>query len=64
MWLTREGIVIAVPPTGKGTLTVYTEVKDFLASRTKVGALAVAGVGSSALGSAAFARTIADALGV
>lgn len=63
-WLAREGALLIVPPTGAGRLSVCLDKADFLArGGAQVGALVVAGVGSSALGSAAFARDIADALG-
>ncbi|MGO7397947.1 hypothetical protein ACC676_20525 [Rhizobium ruizarguesonis] len=62
-WLAREGAIILVPPTGRGTLEVFLTVNDYLEKAAPVGALAIAGVGSSALGAAAFARNVADALG-
>lgn len=63
-WLAREGAVLVVPPTGAGALEVFPSTETFFASgRRRVGALAVSGVGSSALGSAAFARNVADAVG-
>ena len=59
-----EGAILLVPPSGEGSLTLCRTVEDFIAAGgTGVTALAVAGVGSSALGSAAFARNIADAIG-
>jgi len=62
-WLAREGALLIVPPSGKERLTVCLDKAEFLAKGgAGVAALAVAGVGSSALGSAAFARDIADAL--
>jgi hypothetical protein len=65
-WLAREGAILYVPPTGEGPLQLCPDL-DALAGaggRTApVRGLAVAGVGSSALGSAAFARNVADALG-
>jgi hypothetical protein len=62
-WLAREGAILTVPPTGKGDLRVYPNKEEFFAAKNReVAALTVAGVGSSALGSAAFARNIADAL--
>ncbi|SDB39874.1 hypothetical protein [Bauldia litoralis] len=61
-WLAREGSILHVPPTGKGDLTLCATPDD-LAGVGAVSSLAVAGVGSSALGSAAFARNIADATG-
>jgi hypothetical protein len=62
-WLAREGAVVVVPPTGAGFLRIYKTPEDFLDQGEKIAALAVAGVGSSALGAAAFARNVADALG-
>jgi len=62
-WLAREGALLIVPPTGQGGLEVCLEKEDFFdKGGDNVAALAVAGVGSSALGAAAFARNIADAL--
>lgn len=62
-WLAREGALLIVPPTGQGALKVCLEKEDFFdQGGRKVMALAVAGVGSSAIGAAAFARNIADAL--
>lgn len=61
-WLAREGSLLIVPPSGQGALTLCTTIGDFAArggAATRI--LAVAGVGSSALGSAAFARNVADA---
>jgi hypothetical protein len=63
-WLAREGTLLIVPPSGAGTLRLCATVPDFLAAGgagTRI--LAVAGVGSSALGTAAFARNVADAFG-
>jgi hypothetical protein len=62
-WLAREGAIVVVPPTGQGALRVFLTVDDFLREGGEVAALTVAGVGSSALGAAAFARNVADALG-
>jgi hypothetical protein len=62
-WLAAEGAILFVPPTGAGQLEVCASIDDFAgAYASKVHALAVAGVGSSALGAAAFARNVADAL--
>jgi hypothetical protein len=65
-WLAREGALLYVPPTGAGKLALCAG-RDALVEAGKaagpVRGLAVAGVGSSALGSAAFARNVADALG-
>jgi hypothetical protein len=59
-----EGAILLVPPSGAGDIVLCTSVEGFLAGGGgDVSALAVAGVGSSALGSAAFARNVADAIG-
>lgn len=60
--LAREGAIVVVPPTGEGQLALYQDVASFVSADQSVAALAVAGVGSSALGAAAFARNVADAL--
>lgn len=60
----REGMVMFVPPSGQGTLKLCVDWREFVQNHGKaVRTLAVAGVGSSALGSAAFARNVADAQG-
>ncbi|MFL9824570.1 hypothetical protein [Rhodoplanes sp. SY1] len=61
-WLAREGAIVLVPPSGQGALQVFLEPEAFFAAGVPVAALAVAGVGSSALGAAAFARNVADVL--
>jgi hypothetical protein len=61
-WLAREGATFVVPPTGKGELRVFLTPDDLFREGSGVAALAMAGVGSSALGAAAFARNVADAL--
>lgn len=59
-----EGAILLVPPTGQGDLSLCRSVDEFFAAGGEtVTALSVAGVGSSALGSAAFARNVADAIG-
>jgi hypothetical protein len=64
-WLAREGAILIVPPSGAGSLQLCNTVEDFAnAGGADVRVLAVAGVGSSALGAAAFARNVADAFGV
>jgi len=63
-WLAREGALLVVPPSGAGTLRICPDIDDFASHggiNTRI--LAVAGVGSSALGTAAFARNVADAFG-
>ncbi len=65
-WLAREGSLLYVPPTGQGSLTLCAGRDALVQAGQAAGpvrGLAVAGVGSSALGSAAFARNVADALG-
>ncbi len=62
-WLAREGAVIFVPPSGAGRLKVFRTPEDYLHHAPNANALAIAGVGSSALGAAAFARNVADGLG-
>lgn len=59
-----EGSLILVPPSGAGSVTVCPTL-DALADAggSHAASLCIAGVGSSALGSAAFARNIADAMG-
>jgi hypothetical protein len=61
-WLAREGEILIVPPTGQGTLVHCATPDEFATAGGKeLRVLAVAGVGSSALGAAAFARNVADA---
>lgn len=61
-WLAREGALLIVPPTGAGSLQLCSDADDFdRRGGPDVRILSVAGVGSSALGSAAFARNVADA---
>ena len=58
-----EGAVLRVGPSGTGQLEVWGSAEGFLETNpTEIGAIAVSGVGSSALGSAAFARNVADAV--
>jgi hypothetical protein len=57
-----EGSILLVPPSGQGSLSVFFSVEDYFAAGSPASSLVVAGVGSSALGTAAFARNIADAL--
>ncbi|MCJ8509506.1 hypothetical protein MUU53_16485 [Rhizobium lemnae] len=62
--LAAEGAILIVPPTGAEPLRLCDTVDDFfLAGGAKIETLAIAGVGSSALGSAALGRNIADATG-
>lgn len=63
-WLAREGALLIVPPSGAGMLRMCPSIDAFAQEggrATRI--LAVAGVGSSALGTAAFARNVADAFG-
>jgi hypothetical protein len=63
-WPSAEGVILIVPPSGAGPLTLCPTIEDFVANGgADITALAVAGVGGSALGSAAFARNVADAIG-
>lgn len=62
-WLAREGAILVVPPTGQGDLQLFLTPEAYFHDGGPVAALAVAGVGSSALGAAAFGRNVADALG-
>jgi hypothetical protein len=63
-WLAAEGMTLIVPPSGTGSLQVCPTIECFFEhGGAQVSTLAVAGVGSSALGSAAFARNAADATG-
>lgn len=58
-----EGAILIVGPTSAGTLAVSSSTDDFLSKAPEaLSTLVVAGVGSSALGAAAFARNVADAL--
>jgi hypothetical protein len=58
-----EGTILIVPPSGGGRLTVCASLDDFVAhGGGGITTLTVAGVGSSALGTAAFARNVADAV--
>jgi hypothetical protein len=61
-WLAREGSILIVYPSSGGSLHLCQDIEEFADQGGKeIRALAVAGVGSSALGSAAFARNVADA---
>lgn len=63
-WSAREGSVLVVPPTGMGSIRVCSDIETLIAAGGATdGALCVAGVGSSALGAAAFARNVANATG-
>lgn len=59
-----EGSVLLVGPTADPSLAVWSNAETYLRQGpNEVGAIAVAGVGSSSLGAAAFARNVADAIG-
>ncbi len=61
--IASEGLIMIVPPTGGGMLTLCDSVEEFrLRGGKEVRALAVAGIGGSAIGAAAFARNVADAI--
>jgi hypothetical protein len=61
--LASEGLIMIVPPTGGGMLTLCESVEEFsLRGGKQVRAMAVAGIGGSAIGAAAFARNVADAI--
>ena len=61
--LAAEGAIMIVPPSGLGALTLCETIDEFvLRGGGNARALAVAGIGGSALGAAAFARNVADAL--
>ncbi|WP_422030492.1 hypothetical protein [Reyranella sp.] len=63
-WLAREGAILFVTPSGQEPLQLFLTTDEFFSKNDKAAAaLVVAGVGSSALGAAAFARNVADALG-
>ncbi|TCR92156.1 hypothetical protein [Rhizobium sp. BK376] len=60
--LAAQGSIMIVPPTGQGSLTLCDTFEEFvLRGGRDVHALAIAGIGGSALGAAAFARNVADA---
>lgn len=61
-WLAAEGAILAVPPSNSGSLRRFASIDEYAAAGVGIHTLVVAGVGSSALGSAALARNVADAL--
>ncbi len=62
--LAAEGAILIVPPSDGPLLKLFDTLDEFIiAGGDKIDILAVAGVGSSALGSAAFARNVANAAG-
>ena len=58
-----EGAILEVGPSSDLSLRMWRDYEDFSDQQGSWAALVVAGVGSSALGSAAFARNVADAAG-
>jgi hypothetical protein len=61
--LAAEGTIMIVPPSGGAPVILCETLEEFaLRGGRKVQALAVAGIGGSALGAAAFARDVADAI--
>lgn len=61
--LAAEGMLMIVPPTGQGMLTLCDSVDEYLLRGGRdVHVMAVAGLGGSAAGAAAFARNVADAV--
>lgn len=59
-----EGAILLVGPSSDPSLSLWRNSDDFLRDGPRqAGAIAVAGVGSSALGATAFARNVADAIG-
>lgn len=62
--LAAQGAIMIVPPSDGAPIILCETVDEFvLRGGDKVRALAVAGIGGSALGAAAFARNVADAIG-
>lgn len=60
----EEGAIVVVPPSGMGEITIHHSAAEFKDDAPgQLDTLVVAGVGSSALGTAALARNVADALG-
>lgn len=62
--IAAEGLIMIVPPTGGPMLTICDTIEEYmLRGGAEVHVMAIAGIGGSALGAAAFARNIADAVG-
>jgi hypothetical protein len=57
-----EGMILEVGPSSRPSLRVWDSLSDSERLAPRYGAITVAGVGSSALGAAALARNVADAL--
>lgn len=61
--IAAEGMLMIVPPTGQGMLMMCDSIDEYiLRGGRDVHVMAVAGIGGSATGAAAFARNIADAV--
>lgn len=59
-----EGAILAVGPSAAPSLDIWPDYQTFAANGpADLRAIAISGVGSSALGAAAFARNVADAIG-
>ncbi|MGK5114749.1 hypothetical protein [Geodermatophilus sp. CPCC 205506] len=59
----REGSIVVVPPSGRGRIRHYRSALRFMhVEGDQIRALAVAGVGSSVVGTVALARNVADAM--
>ncbi|SMC62087.1 cell envelope biogenesis protein OmpA [Rhizobium sp. RU36D] len=62
--IAAEGLIMIVPPSGGAMLTVCDSIDEYLLRGGRdVHIMALAGIGGSALGAAAFARNVADAMG-
>lgn len=62
--IAAEGLIMIVPPSGGPMLTVCDSIDEYLIRGGRdVHIMAIAGIGGSALGAAAFARNVADAMG-
>ena len=60
----REGTILVVPPAGQGPIERYADIRAMAdAGNGTVAALVIAGIGASALGTAALSRNVADAIG-
>ena len=60
----REGTILVVPPAGQGPIERYASIQAMADAGTgTVAALVIAGIGASALGTAALSRNVADAIG-
>lgn len=61
--LAAEGAILCVGPSARQALDMWSDYDSFAGSGSDPDVIVVAGVGSSALGAAAFARNVADAVG-